>query len=210
MELRNVFEVPAPIDRAWAFLLDVERVAPCMPGAELTEVVDEKTWKGKVNVKLGPISLSYSGTVVMQERDDEARRVVLKASGTETRGKGTASAVANASMEMTDDGKTRVEISTDLTLSGAAAQLGRGMIGDVAQRLTGEFADCITSRLSSSGGGGSGGSNAAAGSLGSPPGFAEAVSPPRPVKGLRLGFWALFRAIGRSFRRLLSSEKEPQ
>ncbi|HXF36599.1 MAG TPA: SRPBCC family protein, partial [Actinomycetota bacterium] len=92
MLIENEFEVPAPVDRLWEHLLDVERVAPCMPGAELTEVVDDRTWKGKVNVKFGPVSLSFAGTVTMEERDDAAHRVVLKAQGMEQKGKGAASA----------------------------------------------------------------------------------------------------------------------
>ena len=81
MEIENEFTVPAPIDHVWAYLLDVERVAPCMPGAELTEVVDDTTWKGKVNMKLGPVSLSFAGTVTMQDRDDHAHKIVLSAKG---------------------------------------------------------------------------------------------------------------------------------
>lgn len=183
MELENSFEVAVPPDRAWDFMLDVERVAPCMPGAELTEIVDDRTWKGKVTVKLGPVSLSYAGTVVMQERDDQARRVVLKADGTETRGKGTASALVTSTMEPTPEG-TRVTIHTDLTLAGAVAQYGRGMIGDVSQRLTDQFAECLAAQLTAPEG--------------------EAPPPPeaRPVAGIRLGVWAVLRAVARLFRRI--------
>jgi uncharacterized protein len=185
VRLENSFEVPAPIDQVWEFMLDVPRVAPCMPGCELTEVVDDRTWKGKVNVKLGPVSLSYAGKAVMLERDDAAHRVVLKADGTETKGKGTASARVTSHMEAGADGSTRVLIETDLTLSGAVAQFGRGMIGDISQRLTNQFADNLKEQMADPGNGGPAEQTAAT-----------------PVSGLRLGLWALFRAIGRFFARI--------
>ena len=185
MRLENSFDVPAPISQVWEFMLDVPRVAPCMPGCELTEVVDEQTWKGKVNVKLGPVSLSYAGKAVMLERDDGAHRVVLKADGTETKGKGTASARVNSHMEESD-GATRVLIQTDLTLSGAVAQFGRGMIADISQRLTDQFAENLRERMAAP----------AVESGDDPPAAAQ------PVAGVRLGLWAMFRAIGRFFARI--------
>lgn len=185
MRLENSFDVPAPITQVWEFMLDVPRVAPCMPGCELTEVVDEQTWKGKVNVKLGPVSLSYAGKAVMLDRDDDAHRVVLKADGTETKGKGTASARVTSHMEESD-GATRVLIETDLTLSGAVAQFGRGMIADISQRLTDQFAENLRDRMAAPAG--DGGDD--------PPAAAQ------PVAGVRLGLWALLRAIGRFFARI--------
>jgi carbon monoxide dehydrogenase subunit G len=184
VRLENSFEVPAPPEQVWDFLLDVSGVVPCMPGAELTEIVDDRTWKGKVSVRLGAVSLSYLGTVVMEERDERGRTVVLEAKGTEARGKGMASARSTSRLEPTGNGGTRVVIETDLTLAGAVAQFGRGMIADVSQRLTDEFADCLKDRLTS--------------------GAEEAVpaSAGRPVAGLRLGAWALIRALGRFFSRL--------
>ena len=104
MELENSFEVAAPPERVWEFLLDLERVTPCMPGAELEELVDERTWKGSVTVKLGAVKLSYASTVVIEERDDAAHRVVLKASGREKRGKGMANATINSQVEPAGDG----------------------------------------------------------------------------------------------------------
>jgi uncharacterized protein len=185
VRLENSFDVPAPITQVWEFMLDVPRVAPCMPGCELTEVVDEQTWKGKVNVKLGPVSLSYAGKAVMLDRDDAAHRVVLKADGTETKGKGTASARVTSYMEESD-GATRVLIETDLTLSGAVAQFGRGMIADISQRLTDQFAENLRERMAAPAG--DGGDD--------PPAAAQ------PVAGVRLGLWALLRAIGRFFARI--------
>jgi uncharacterized protein len=185
VRLENSFEVRAPLPRVWEFMLDVPRVAPCMPGCELTEVVDDRTWKGKVNVKLGPVSLTYAGKAVMLERDDAAHRVVLKADGTETKGKGTASARVTSHMEEGGNGTTRVLIETDLTLAGAVAQFGRGMIGDISQRLTDQFAETLQVRMATP---------AESGGAPAP----EAA----PVAGVRLGLWAMFRAIGRFFGRI--------
>src|SRR5207245_2698953 len=126
-------------------------VAPCMPGAELTEVVDDKNWKGKVTVKVGPVSMSFLGTVTMQERDDAAKRVVLKADGRDSRGKGAANALVTAQMEPAGDG-TKVSIDTALTITGAAAQYARGgMIQDISGRLTKEFATCLQANMQSAG-----------------------------------------------------------
>ena len=109
MEIENEFTVPAPIDHVWAYLLDVERVAPCMPGAELTEVVDDTTWKGKVSMKLGPVSLSFAGTVTMQDRDDQAHKIVLSAKGMEQKGKGAANASVTSWLE-DGQGETHVKM----------------------------------------------------------------------------------------------------
>src|SRR6266571_8742610 len=147
IQIENEFEVPAPLDRVWAYLLDVERIAPCMPGAQLTEVVDDRNWKGKVNIKLGPVSLSFAGTVTVQERDDDAHRVVLKASGMEQKGKGAANALVTGWAEEAD-GATRVKFHQDLTISGAVAQFSRGMMQDVSAKLTKQFADCLKAGMS--------------------------------------------------------------
>src|SRR5437660_12400975 len=146
MQIQTEFVVRAPIERVWIYLLDVHRVARCVPGAELTEVVDERTWKGKTNIKVGPVALSFAGTVVLQERDDTAHRVVLKAQGTEQKGKGAASALAMSRLE-TVEGGTKVVLDTDLTITGAMAQYGRGMISDISQRLTKEFARCLEANI---------------------------------------------------------------
>lgn len=185
--LENTIEISAPIERVWDYMLDVERVAPCMPGAELTETVDDRTWKGKVAVKLGPVSLSFSGTVVMQERDEAARTVVLKADGKEAKGKGSATALVTSRMEDVDGSGTRVVIATDLSISGALAQFGRGMLADVSQRMAGQFAECLAARMSA---------EAEAAPAAPLPRAAE------PVGGIRLALWALVRAIGRALGRL--------
>jgi hypothetical protein len=192
MRIENEFVVKAPLERVWNHVLDVERLAPCAPGAELTEVVDERTWKGRLNVKVGPISMSFTGTVVIQERDDQAHRAVLKAEGREQRGRGAATAVVTSRMEPAGDG-TKVVIETDLSISGAAAQYGRGMIGDISQRMTGEFAKCLEESIMASGHGSQSGDQTAAATPG------QAAT---PVKGVRLGVWALWRAVVRFFKRL--------
>ena len=192
MRIQDAFEVKAPIDRVWAYLLDVGKIAPCAPGAELTEVVDDHTWKGKVNVKVGPVAMSFAGTVVMQERDDQAHVVVLKADGREQRGKGAASALVQSRLEAVDGG-TKVSIDTDLTISGAVAQYGRGMVGDISQRLTKEFADCLQAKIA-----GEEPAHAASPTSSAPVAEAGAA----PVKGVRLGIWALRRAVARFFKRL--------
>jgi len=207
MRIDNEFVVEAPLERVWEYLLDVERIAPCAPGAELTEIVDERTWKGKVNVKVGPVAMSFAGTVTLQERDDAAHRAVLKADGREQRGKGAASALVTSRLEDVETG-TKVVIETDLTISGAAAQYGRGMIGDVSKRLTNEFARCLQASMA-----------APESTEGDSPAFPTAraedqarasAAPPisrpaaQPVKGLRLAFWALWRAVVRGFKRLFA------
>jgi carbon monoxide dehydrogenase subunit G len=142
MQIENAFVVPAPPDRLWSYLLDVESIAPCMPGAELTEIVDERTWKGKVHMKLGPVSLSFSGTVTLEERDDEAKRVVLNAKGVESKGKGAAKASVTSWLEP-GDGETTVKMIADIQLTGAIAQLSRGLLPEVSRKLTAEFASCL-------------------------------------------------------------------
>lgn len=188
MLIENEFEVAAPIERVWGYLFDVERVAPCMPGAQLTETVDERNWKGKIVVKLGPVSLSFAGTVTMQERDDDAHRVVLKASGMEQRGKGAASAVVTAWAEDADGG-TSVHYTQDITVSGAVAQFSRGMMQDVSAKMTKQFADCLQANINAD----------EAARPGEEP--APQVTA-KPVGGVRLGIWAVLRAIGRFFARL--------
>lgn len=142
MQIENAFVVPRPPDQLWSYLLDVESIAPCMPGAELTDIVDERTWKGKVHMKLGPVSLSFSGTVTLEERDDEAKRVVLTAKGIESKGKGAAKASVTSWLEP-GEGETTVKMIADIQLTGAIAQLSRGLLPEVSKKLTAEFASCL-------------------------------------------------------------------
>lgn len=147
MELENSFTVPAGIDAAWTTLLDVERVAPCMPGATLTGVDgDEVT--GTVRVKVGPIVISYSGRAVFRERDQAAHTVVLEASGKETKAAGTASATVRAELHPVGENETNVVVRTELTVTGRPARFGRGVISDVATKLIGEFADSLAAEMS--------------------------------------------------------------
>ena len=137
MELTNEFTVAVPVDRAWSVLTDLERIAPCMPGAELQEVVGDEH-RGVVKVKVGPMVAQYKGAASLVERDEAGRRAVLKAEGRETRGQGNARATITA--ELTPDGDgTRVAIVTDLHLTGKVAQFGRGVLADVSAKLLDQF-----------------------------------------------------------------------
>ncbi|MYS40013.1 hypothetical protein GTY23_01855, partial [Streptomyces sp. SID5998] len=145
MELRHEFTVPVPVDDAWRALLDIERIAPCLPGATV-EDYDGKTVTGSVKVKLGPITVTYKGTAVFEEQDEAAHRMVLAANGRETRGQGTARATVTGVLEERDGG-TAVSVLTDLTVTGRPAQFGRGVLAEVGDRLVGQFADCLSRRL---------------------------------------------------------------
>jgi len=139
VELNNEFRVAVPAAKTWQVLTDVERVAPCIPGAQLLSV-DGDDFTGAVKVKVGPITVSYKGDASFQEKDEAAQRVVIKASGKETRGSGNAAALVTAQLK--DEGTlgTVVSITTDLTISGKAAQFGRGVLADVSTNLIGQFA----------------------------------------------------------------------
>ncbi len=183
MLIENEFTVPAAVEPLWLYLLDVERIAPCMPGAELTDVVDDRTWKGKVNVKFGPVSMSFAGTVTIEERDDAAHRVVLAAKGMEQRGKGAANAKVTSWLEP-GEGATTVKMQADISLSGAVAQLSRGLLPEVSRKLTQEFADCLQASMS-------------AGEAAAAPALAA-----RPVGGIGRGLSAVWALIRRFFRKL--------
>jgi carbon monoxide dehydrogenase subunit G len=139
MELTNEFRVSVPVERAWAVLTDVERIAPCMPGAELHEVEGEE-YRGVVKVKVGPITAQYKGTATFVERDDAGRRAVLRAEGRDTRGQGNANATITATLQPDGDG-TRVEVVTNLAVTGKVAQFGRGVLADVSAKLLGQFVE---------------------------------------------------------------------
>jgi carbon monoxide dehydrogenase subunit G len=139
MRLVNEFVVPRPIDEAWAVLTDVERIAPCMPGAQLGEVVDDN-YHGTVKVRVGPVVAQYAGVARFRELDAVAHHMVLEANGKQTGGNGRAAAVVTADLTAEDDG-TRVTVNTDLTISGPLAQFGRGAITEVSGKLLGQFVD---------------------------------------------------------------------
>jgi len=184
MQIENSFEVPAPPEQAWELLMDVPRIIPCMPGAKLDEMVDDSHWKATMAVKLGPISLSFLTDVAREGVDEAARRAKLSAKAREARGRGNASATIESTL-IPQNGGTRVQIVTDLQLAGAVAQYGRGLVEDVSKQLVTQFADCLKKQL---------GNN--------PQEAASAVEQQsRPVGGLRLGLGALWRSVGRLFRR---------
>jgi carbon monoxide dehydrogenase subunit G len=145
VELNNEFRVAVPAAKTWEFLTDVERVAPCLPGATLLSV-DGDEFTGAVKVKVGPITVSYKGEAAFQEKDATAQRMVLRANGKETRGNGNAAAVVTAQLKDEGDA-TSVVITTDLTISGKAAQFGRGVLADVAGNLIGQFAKALEADL---------------------------------------------------------------
>ncbi len=147
MRIEQTVEVDAPLDRVWALVNDVPRVAPCMPGAALTKVVDERTYEGTVRVKLGPISMSYKGTVVLEEVDEAARSAQLSASGKDVRGGGTARAKVDTRLEALSDTRTRMSVVSDVQLTGKVASFGRGAVSDVSAKLFGQFADCLRETL---------------------------------------------------------------
>lgn len=139
MELKNSFTVPADIDTAWKTLLDVQAIAPCMPGATL-ESVDGDEFSGNVKVKLGPVSMTYGGQARFLSKDESTHTAVIEGTGKETRGSGTARANVTTAMVAEGPNVTRVDVTTDLTITGKAAQFGRGVMQDVAGRLVGQFA----------------------------------------------------------------------
>ncbi len=149
MELKNDFHVSVPIDVAWAVLTDLERVAPCMPGAQLQEVEGDE-YRGIVKVKVGPISAQYKGSARFVEKDDDQHRAVLLAEGRDTRGQGNASATVTA-LATSDDGGTTVSLVTELTITGKVAQFGRSVMADVSAKMLGEFADRLEADVLSQG-----------------------------------------------------------
>jgi uncharacterized protein len=149
-KLLNEFVVNRPIDQAWAVLTDVERIAPCMPGAELHEIEGE-VFRGAVKVKLGSISAAFKGQASFVERDDQQHRAVLKADGRDTGGKGNASATITAAAEEVDSASTKVVVATDLQISGRVAQFGRGIVAEVSKKLVTQFADNLDQMLEGGG-----------------------------------------------------------
>jgi hypothetical protein len=150
MKLTNSFDVSASPEATLKLLLDADRVIPCMPGAELIETVDERTWKAKMAVKLGPVGLDFLNDVTITEVDESAGRVTMAVKGRDTRGKGGADADIVSTLTATDGG-THVQLETDLRLSGQAAQFGRGsIVQDVSTTLVDQFANCLKAQLTAS------------------------------------------------------------
>jgi carbon monoxide dehydrogenase subunit G len=145
VQLENSFTVPVPVDEAWRVLLDIERIAPCMPGAAL-DSVDGDDFTGRVKVKLGPINLTYQGKASFIEKDEAAHRAVIDAKGKDQRGNGTAAATVTAKLQP-EGSITRVDVLTDLNITGRPAQFGRGVMTDVGNKLLGQFADKLAAQL---------------------------------------------------------------
>jgi carbon monoxide dehydrogenase subunit G len=200
MKLEHSFDVKAPLDRVWAALIDVERVAPCLPGAEITEGGDDGTYRGNFTVKLGPTTAAYRGELAMAEVDKEAHRSVMRARGSDKRGQGSAKATIVSSMSQQGD-LTTVDVETDFTITGRLARFGRGgMIQDVSNRLLRDFSDCLQKAIESA-------EPAAATDAGqeqsasAPPAPAPTRPPAKPVGGLSLILRALFDRLRRLFKR---------
>jgi carbon monoxide dehydrogenase subunit G len=191
MKLEHAFDVAAPVEVVWELLLDLERVAPCLPGGEVTEKVDDRAYKANVKVKLGPMQMTYRGDITITDVDESARRAVMEAKATEARGQGTARATITTSLAA-GDGGTHGEVLTDLQLTGRVAQMGRGIVEDVSNRLMGQFASCLSER--------------AAGEAAARAGTAEAAAPAeqeaaKPIGGFSLVFGVLLSRLRRLFRR---------
>jgi uncharacterized protein len=209
MQLENSFQVNAPPDRVFAYLLDINKVVGCVPGAELSEVVDPSTFKGKVKVKVGPITVAYSGTARISERSDADRTATLTAEGRETTGPGSARATAQMFV-VAADGASTVRIVTEYHIAGRVAQFGRGVMEDVSRRLVNEMATCIKANVETanpppqaSPAAGSPQGGGAQPDAPSPAAPAAAVATARPVNALSLMFaviWDRIRGVfgGRS------------
>ena len=200
MLINNSFEVPLPPAQAWKLLMDIPRIAPCMPGAELTGVLDENTYNGKVAVRLGPVALTFAGTVKFSEKDEAARKARVNAQGKDSKGRGGAHANVDFQIEPAAIG-SRVLVRTDLTLSGAVAQYGRasGIIQDVAQQLIGQFANSLKAQLAASQ------VTEVPASVAGKPAELKGADPPK-VQAIS-GFSLLFMLIGAFFRRLSGGGK---
>ena len=175
MQIESSFAVAAPADRVYEYLLDVNKVVACVPGAQLSEVVDPDTFKGRVRIKVGPVTVSYNGTAKIVGRDAAARSATIEAEGRETTGSG--SARATATMTVAEDGgASTVRIATDFTVVGKVAQFGRGIMEEVSKRLVAQMGECIRTRLE-------GGGNGAAGAAGAPATDSAATAPPGADQG---------------------------
>lgn len=140
MDLSHEFEIPLSIDEAWAVLTDLERIAPCMPGAQLDEIEGDE-YRGKVRVKVGPVTVEYKGTATFLERVPETHTAVLRAAGRETKGQGNAAATVTATLESADATRTKVSVVTALDISGRVAQFGRGALADVSSKIMSQFVE---------------------------------------------------------------------
>jgi uncharacterized protein len=213
VKLDQSFEVNAPLQAVWEALVDVERVAPCLPGAEITEGGDDGQYKGTFTVKLGPTTAAYRGTLHMESVDEASHTAVMRANGTDKRGQGGAKAQITSVVTEGEGGATKVDVSTDFTITGRLARFGRGgMIQDVSNRLLREFAECLQRNLEPEDGPavtaeaapGEPAPFAPAGGEQKPAGFKPAGGG-KPVSGLRLFFGALVDRLRRVLQRRRST-----
>jgi carbon monoxide dehydrogenase subunit G len=213
MKLEQSFDVDAPLEQVWDLLIDVQRVAPCLPGAQLTEAGDDGTYNGTFSVKIGPATAAYRGTLKMEEVDEAGHRVTMRATGTDKRGQGGAKALMVSALSAREGGGTHVEVETDMTITGRLASFSRGgMIQDVSNRLLGEFAACLQSKLTTQeaapGEAGAAAASAAGEAASAPrPTAAQSTPPPaqaKPISGLRLLIGVLRDRLRRLFRRASS------
>jgi carbon monoxide dehydrogenase subunit G len=222
VKIEQTVEVDAPLERVWALVNDVPRIAPCMPGAALTDVVDDKTYNGTIRVKLGPINMNYKGSAVLQDVDEVNHSARISASGKDVRGSGTARAGVDTKLEAISESRTRMVVNADVQLTGKVASFGRGAIQDVSAKLFGQFADCLRQTLEEEGRApaASGAAGAAAGEGGATDeaaaqaagATAAAPAPPRvaaPIRAERLAGTAVtgqlkawWAAVAAFFRKL--------
>ena len=203
MEFDNSFEVPLKPAEAWTVLMDIRRIAPCMPGAELTEIIDEKNYKGKVAVRLGPVALAFAGLVTFEEIDNANRTARVKAQGTDSKGRGGANATASFRVEDGASGGSKVLVHTDLTLSGSVAQYGRGvgMIQTTAAQIMNQFASNLKAKIAREGAATP--AQQAPGQA-QPPSSASPAAPPpaaKPISGFSLMAKVLWASILKLFGR---------
>jgi uncharacterized protein len=195
MKFDNTFELSLPVEQAWPMLLDVPRITPCIPGAELVEVESDRAYKGRVSVRLGPVALTFNGRAVIESIDDSAHKARIKAQGMDAKGRGAASALVDFELGPSAKG-SKVLIVTDLTLSGTVAQYGRGagIIREVAAQFTRDFANALEAQLNTQGAASRGASD---------PGAAEAKR--QAISGFSLLWRAILAALRNWFARRSSS-----
>ncbi len=196
MDLHHQFEVAADINDAWPAFLDMPRIAPCMPGAEVTEVIDERNIKGAAKVKVGPLNLRFTGRAEMTRIDDISRTAVMTARGSDAKGRGNADADVSFFLRDAGESRTLVEVHTKLNLTGTVAQFGRttGFIDEIANQLIAEFVECLEAELASDGRPGQGEAEDDA----SPAAKSPAA---KPVSGLTIFFRAMVAVVKKWFRR---------
>ena len=183
MLINNDFEVAQPVAKVWEFFGDIPRVAACLPGATLTENLGDNKYGGQVAVRMGPVRLQFAGTAEITERDEAAKRIVVNAAGADQRGRGQASMVVSATLSQAGSG-TKVAVSQDLQLSGAAAQYGRGMISDVTAVLMRDFSANLASQIAAA-----------------ERGETSVQASSAPAGGLAIGIRAALMALARVYRR---------